>query len=187
MCGRYEIVISEAELREIIDVVQKKFPGEKLHTGEIFPTNNVPVLLYRDDTISPEIASWGFPQYSGKKGVIINARRETVEERLLFREAFLTQRCVVPASGFYEWTSQKPKQKYLLALPGLYMAGLAKNIGSSQRMVILTTAANSSIAQIHSRMPVLLSKAQIPDWLNNTVAARQIMAGTMPPLEGIAC
>lgn len=189
MCGRYEIKISEAELKDIIAEVQKKFPGEELDTSEIFPTNKVPVLLGQGNQAYWQPTIWGFPQYGDKPGVIINARAETVEEKPSFRDSFLFRRCAVPASGFYEWTKQ-PKQKYLFQLPGenvLYMAGLVKTVGDSQRFVILTTSANSSVDKVHHRMPVILMKGQIPVWLNDTNAARQILAGKMPVLESVAC
>lgn len=190
MCGRYEIKISEAELKDIIAEVQKKFPGEELDTSEIFPTNKVPVLVQQGSQPWWQPTIWGFPQYGNKPGVIINARAESVEEKPSFRESFLLRRCAIPATGFYEWTKTPPKSKYLFTLPGeavLYMAGLVKEINASQRFVVLTTLANSSVEKIHHRMPVVLRREQITDWLSDVDAARRILAGEMPMLEKVAC
>jgi len=185
MCGSYVIEISDVELAEIIAEVQKKFPGEKLDTSDIYPKNKAPLLMRQGAQTWWQPAIWGLPQYANKPGVIFNARAESVEEKPAFRDSFLFKRCAVPSSGFYEWTKIPPKRKYLFRLPGenlLYMAGLAKEIASSQRFVILTTAANASVAEIHHRMPVILTQDQLTAWLNDVDFARRILAGQMPAL-----
>lgn len=183
MCGRYTLFTdTEAmEIRDIIEQVQRSNPDTPIKTGEIFPTNTVPILL--NDKLRPEAAIWGFPNYA-RKGVIINARSETAPEKKTFKNPMLTSRCVVPSTGFYEWTQDDKKIKYLFArktLP-LYMAGLYSDFAGERRFVILTTAANSSVADVHNRMPVILESEELKAWASDTHAAFDILSRMPPPL-----
>ena len=184
MCGRY-ILFSDAEMqdiRDIIDEVQRKTNGD-IKTGEIFPTDKAPVLIQQQGIITPEAVKWGFPGFNGK-GVIINARAETVQEKPMFRRSLLTKRCVIPSTGFYEWSHDSKKQKYQFNLPGtqsLYMAGLYNEFDGQQRFVILTTNANISMSEVHNRMPVVLNQDKMSRWLFDTQAAIDILSST-PPL-----
>lgn len=185
MCGRY-IIFSETEMqdiRDIIEEVQRKTNGG-VKTGEIFPTDKAPVLIQQQGNITPEAVRWGFPGFNGK-GVIINARAETVQEKPMFRRSLLTKRCVIPSTGFYEWSHDGKKQKYQFNLPGtpsLYMAGLYSEFEGQQCFVILTTEANNSMAEIHNRMPVILDHSNMNRWLLDTQAAIDILVKSPPEL-----
>lgn len=190
MCGRYSLLNERdiADIREIIEEISKKYPNTPMAHGEIYPTNTVPILTGGQAALSPELASWGFPKYQGK-GVIINARGETAAEKRTFRDSLLARRCAVPSTGFYEWTHDAVKQKYLFRLPeadALYLAGLYQEFKGERRFVILTTAANSSMSQIHDRMPVILPKRLLGPWVNDTDMALNYLQSTMPPLERTA-
>ncbi len=182
MCGRYNFSVEEsAELREIVRQIEARNTKADWHTGEIFPTNQAPVLLWEQGDKASELLGWGFPGFKGN-GTIINARAETAGERPMFRESLKERRCVVPSSGFYEWDASK--QKYLFRLPNedtLYMAGLWREFDGQRRFCIVTTAANSSISDVHSRMPVVLPKSRTEDWLGSNSAAEEILH-TIPPL-----
>lgn len=182
MCGRYNFSAEEsAELREIVRQIEAKNTQADWHAGEIYPTNAVPILLWEQKRTEPELVSWGFPGFQGSR-TIINARAETAAERPMFRKSLDTRRCVIPSSGFYEW--DKEKQKYLFRLPGedaLYMAGLWNEFAGERKFCIVTTEANDSIADIHSRMPVVLPKAQLSDWLESRTAAEEILH-SIPPM-----
>ena len=107
MCGRYYVEIDEDELREIgaeADRLANAFPGGipgeiplKLH-GEMFPTNVVPVQTGRSRYVPMK---WGFVSYDKK--TIINARSETALQKPMFKKPMLENRCLIPASGYYEW------------------------------------------------------------------------------------
>lgn len=173
MCGRYSLFDEQdnAEIRQIIEEVNQRYPDQPIRTGEIFPTNTVPILTADGTGLTPKPLVWGFPKYTGS-GVIINARAETAEEKKTFRQSLFTSRCIVPSTGFYEWDAQK--RKYLFRLPGeqtLYMAGISKEYDGIQRYVILTTAANNSIKDVHHRMPVILPKDKLKMWASDTDAA----------------
>lgn len=184
MCGRY-ILFTDPELREIRDIineVQRKIHGE-IKTGEIFPTDRALILIQSQGILSPEAVVWGFPG-SHSKGVIINARAETVPEKPMFRNCLAARRCVIPSTGFYEWSHDGKKTKYQFNLPGagaLYMAGLYNEYQGENRFVILTTAANASMANVHNRMPVVLDRDRMEHWMNSEQAAVELLSEV--PLE----
>lgn len=126
MCGRYTL-FTDSEYRELIRIIQevgKRFPDQPVKTGEIYPTNRVPVLTGTHMELAAEPCIWGFPQYQ-RSGVIINARAETAIEKRTFKNSLLYDRCVVPSSGFYEWDKKKNKIRFNTHPDDvLYMAGL---------------------------------------------------------------
>ena len=110
-------------------------------------------------------AIWGFP---GRNGLVINARSETAERR--FAEAFQGHRVVVPADGFYEWTGPRDARRPIWFRPRdgkfLFLAGLAETLPDGRlAFTILTTEAAGEVARIHDRMPVLLPREKVRDWL----------------------
>lgn len=187
MCGRYSLFTSEEEreIREIIAEVNRKHPNAELKTGEIFPTNTAPVLISGVSRLEPEPLVWGFPNFQNK-GVIINARAETAEQKKMFRESLLERRCVIPSTGFYEWKQDADKQKYLFRNPEsrlTWLAGFYNEFGGERRYVILTTAPNESMRDIHNRMPVVLPKEQLEDWIFHTNDAMEILRKVPPLLQ----
>jgi putative SOS response-associated peptidase YedK len=122
---------------------------------------------------------WGLVinQEQGRRRYLINARAETVESRPTFAEAFAHRRCVIPASGFYEWTGPSyARQPFwihrrdgdLLFFAGLYRDSAKHDPGTQTAFTILTCAANSTLATIHDRMPVILSDRDADDWINSS-------------------
>ena len=181
MCGRYHIDFEIEEIREIFEEIEKRYPGVIMSTGEIFPTNNVPIITPE----GPKPAFWGFQKWDGK-GHIINARGETVETKKTFSKPFEKQRCIIPTTGFYEWTKDKTKTKYFFELPDdsiLYLAGLYEYYENELCMVILTHRPNESMDGVHDRMPVILTDDQLTLWLNETDEARQIIEMNSPLLK----
>lgn len=184
MCGRYSLFTEQdnEEILKMVQTVHDKLKTEML-IGEVFPTNLVPVFVERSGKVVIELMRWGFPNFRNKKGVLINARAETAVEKSMFREAVFTGRCVIPSTGFYEWN--KEKEKYKFNLPGedtLYMAGLWKEYDGKQKFVILTTSSNCSMREIHDRMPLVLRKKQVREWLCNTQKAVEILNEVPPEL-----
>ena len=175
MCGRYYIETDTEELRQIIAEVEQKQGNSEAHAmmkaGEIFPTNIVPVI----GSDGASLMKWG---YSGYKNRVINARSEIAFEKPMFRKSLLERRCLIPASGYYEWrrteSGSKSKQKYALYRPGrpLYMAGIwRREQGEALPVfVILTREAGPAIADIHDRMPVILPEETQQDWLSGGAA-----------------
>lgn len=176
MCGRYEFS-SEEDINEIQTILQEidaDFPEASFKTGEIFPTGHAPVYTASDGKPGLGVMQWGFPKWDGK-GVIINAKSETAAEKRTFSRLLEEKRCVIPSTGFYEWYKKdkvKRKDKYLFQMkdsPMLYMAGLYNKFQDGEDIrecfVIFTRAANRSIQDIHDRMPVILHKNELENWL----------------------
>ena len=118
-----------------------------------------------------------------KKGVIINARAETVFEKKTFRDSVINRRCVIPSTGFYEWDSAR--RKYLFRLEGtntLYMAGIYSYYQDEPRFVILTTQANDSMKDVHNRMPLVIYKSEIETWIMDDKATGDILHRVPPML-----
>lgn len=182
MCGRYNFTVEQSdEILEILEKLNAKFQNKQVKTGEIYPTDSVPILVEEQRQISPIPSAWGFPKFDGK-GVIINARSETAFEKRTFRDSLMNRRCIVPSTGFYEWDSGK--KKYLFRMEGtnaLYMAGLYTSYGNETRYVILTTDANESMREIHNRMPLIIQKAEIAAWITDNRATNEFLRRT-PPL-----
>ena len=192
MCGRYYIAIEEedADIGQILEEISGKYSGTPeyaaLKTGEIFPTETVPVLIApHGRNREARLMKWGFPGFGGR-GVVINARSETAEEKLTFRRSVKTGRCLVPATGFYEWRhsgTQKKKDKYLLRLPDtptLYFAGLYDIFRDAAgkpypAFAIVTTDANDSVRPLHDRMPLILNGEDRQAWLQDEGFARKLL------------
>lgn len=182
MCGRYQVDFeANKELKKVLNQLNQKYPGNQIKKGEVFPTNQAAILVRYQDEVAAEISTWGYPQFTGK-GVIINARAETAFEKKTFRESVISRRCVIPTSGFYEW--DKEKNKYLFTEKGedvLYLGGLFQFYNEGNRFVILTTAANESMKEVHHRMPIILKKEQVMPWLMDMEQAN-ILLHVMPPM-----
>lgn len=185
MCGRYAF-FTDRELQEIDEIIEKisdDIQRDKMTTGEIFPTNVAPVFIPQREIITPKLMVWGFPNFHNK-GVIINARAETVKEKQLFSSSLRARRCIIPSTGFYEWNAEK--KKFIFNTPDsqmLYMAGIYNQFEGETRFVILTTEANKSMATIHNRMPVVIPKNQIDDWLLDLNQVDDILFGQHPDLQ----
>lgn len=184
MCGRYTL-FTDKEIQELEDIIAKiddDVRKEKMKTGEIFPSDTVPVLLYEREEIKPRLLTWGFQGFKNKQ-LIINARAETAGEKPMFRAALENRRCVIPSTGFYEWDRNKTKYQFNMPHSSmLYMAGLYSQFDQEDRFVILTRDANASVSRVHHRMPVVLEQMHIRDWLSDRDAARDILSGAGPEL-----
>ena len=180
MCGRYEFTKERSEeLFQIAHEIELRYGAGAWSPGEIRPTNLAPVLVSEGKTVRPELQTWG---YRLPNSLVINARAETAAEKPIFRDSVVHRRCVIPSSGFWEWSQSK--RKFFFKLPGetvLYMAGLYSMRDGMPRYCILTTAANESMREVHHRMPLVLRREQITPWLEQPETATEILA-LVPPL-----
>jgi putative SOS response-associated peptidase YedK len=196
MCGRYTLASpNPAEVRSRFAIgdtvpVRQRFnvaPGDDV----------LAVTTDREGVPRGEQLRWGLvPSWSkdpttGLK--MINARVETVTERPAYRRAFERYRCLIVADGFYEWqrVPTGPKQPFhitradgrLFAFAGLWSIWHAPDGGKLRTCTIITTAANSAIASLHDRMPVILAEETEASWLDSAAKPdqlREILVG-LPP------
>lgn len=184
MCGRYYIEDDDSaeELRKIIEEVQRKLDEqnkvEKVKTGEIFPTDMVPVIANNKQLIpTPFAMKWGYSLPDGK--LIINARSETAVEKSLFRDGMLNRRCLIPATNYFEWEKRgKEKVKYAInpaQQTMLYMAGIYRIENKKAVFAVLTREPAEQIAFIHDRMPVILSGKMRDAWLDPRIPANEML------------
>lgn len=161
-------------------------------TAVIKPGDQWPHIRAADGTRGLDLGTWGFPPPTGRTNPIINARCETMDVLPTFVNAFEHHRCVVPATGYYEWKkevdgSRTPWQftlegegANLFLMAGLFMVD--SKIGQ-KRFVIVTTEPNEIAAEIHDRMPVILSDDMIDTWLSAD-AAPETLKRLCRPYEG---
>lgn len=174
MCGRY--FADEETTKEIKELTKQEKLLEEGKTGEIYPKDQVIILTgEKDNHLKAEKQQWGFPGYK-KSQLIINARAETALEKPTFKESIQQRRCIILADWFYEWDSKKNKVKFQKKdMPVLYMAGFYKHFSDKNHFIILTTKANTSVADVHDRMPLLLEKEEILDWIYDKSKMEQFL------------
>ncbi len=186
MCGRYLFSTQEyKEFQQIVRDAQRRSNGQhnelNFPAGDIAPTNEAPVLISSGNKIVSEFQRWGIPGWRG--GLMINARAETVCVKPMFRRSMAAQRCVIPASGYYEWDAGR--HKYFFQLPGkpIYLAGVYDNCEGNNCFVILTTAPNEVVKDIHDRMPLILNHDQVRPWLTDAQSALSLLTIVPPALQ----
>lgn len=157
MCGRFCIAASPGDLMERYQI---PIPPEYYPDYNIYPGRNVLVITCANRRFHAEMPYWG---YSGLGHFIINARSETFHEKRIFKTGD-TRRCIIPASGFYEWKSVQGKRHpwYIHSQSDaiLSFAGITRRRGELDEVVILTTSSWEPVSDIHPRSPVILSPEQ---------------------------
>jgi putative SOS response-associated peptidase YedK len=182
MCGRFT---QRYTWREVHDLYDLSGAARNLQAHyNIAPTDTVEVVRSAAGGTSELVPMrWGLIPYWWKKPLkqlpaTFNARAESVVDKPVFRDAFKRHRCIVPASGYYEWiTKLDGKQPYFISAADggvLSFAGLWdrwKNPETGEPVMsctIIVTDANQLTRAIHDRMPVLLDKADFGAWLGGT-------------------
>jgi putative SOS response-associated peptidase YedK len=177
MCGRYQLV-HPSLMAQRFGVEQQALDVFALAPNvNVSPTQRVPaVLAYH----TLEVLRWGIIQPWAKDmhSAAINARAESIAEKATFRRAFRGQRCLIPASGFYEWQTtahlrtKTPflftvKDADLFAFAGLYEVWRDPASGHELRTcAIITTTPNALVVSVHDRMPVILLPEDEAEWLD---------------------
>jgi putative SOS response-associated peptidase YedK len=126
------------------------------------------VLSYRDKYKVGYI-KWGFQT---DFGLVINARSESMYEKVLFKNLIEANRCVILSDGFYEWDHKnKSKNPYYLVNENKEMrayAGLWRRVGKNYEVIIITKEAKGLISDIHDRLPVILNVKQAKEWMQQS-------------------
>lgn len=183
MCGRY--VLGDSSWFEYFKALSIIRPNEQMGGARfhVCPTQSMPIILGRDKGYFEINAQWGLRPRWNDRQLLINAKIETARSKPTFSKAWSLHRCLVPASGWYEWTGAKgAKQPWYIATdqPVISFAGLyfeTSDLGASY--VILTRAADPAVADIHHRMPVMLRDDQYRSWLDHDAANDDAVIETM--------
>jgi putative SOS response-associated peptidase YedK len=195
MCYRY-VMQSEA-LRVLAERLGIARPIDWRSRYNLAPSENVPAVRRAPGADGLEMVTlrWGLvPAWSREADPVrapANARAEGLASRPMFREAFRRRRCLVPASGFYEWQGRRgSKQPYLFrAHDGspLCFAGLWETwrdpAGNRilETCAIITTSPNDVVRPIHDRMPALLAPEDCPRWLDSRLGEASELAPLLRP------
>lgn len=180
MCGRYQLTTAPEALRALFGYVeQPNFPPREA----IAPTEPIGIVGDTFGTRHFMLVRWGFlPGFVKDVAsfpLLFNARGETLAEKPAFRNAIRRRRCLVPASGFYEWRREGEgraarRTPYLctradgqpLALAGIWETHVGGDGSEIDTAAIITTAANGTMAAIHERMPVIIEPGDFDTWLD---------------------
>lgn len=184
MCGRFNLLAEPEQLIAHFDLqrLRRYDPSYNIPPGRKILT----VVRLQDGSHKAVNLWWGLlPSWAKDKKIstrLINARAETVAEKPSFRAAYRKRRCLIPATGFYEWRqSEHGKQAHHIYRQdrGLFaFAGLWEHWEDAHETVysctIITTAANSLMLPVHERMPVVLSDKNYREWLNPESPVEQL-------------
>lgn len=188
MCGRFTITHPNAALAALFDAVAGNDLPESPRYN-ICPTNPVAVVTF-DGGRRLRSMRWGLvpPWYKAVNDgpLIINARSDTVAEKPAFREAIRQRRCILPASGFYEWSAGPNATRlpwYITRRDGAPMAfaALWNHWGDMDTVAMVTGDGGPNMAGIHDREPVILEPADWPLWLGEAGHGAALLMKATPP------
>ncbi len=198
MCGRYTFTFDAGSLAEAFGLVP---PGFTIVKGyNIAPGQHIVIVRPEGGQRVADVAFWGLipgwvkdPNTFSKP---INARGETLTEKATFRTAFKRKRCLIPASGFYEWKAGgngkqpfyiHPTGGHLFAFAGLMEDWQGPNGEMMVSACIITTEPNALMAGLHDRMPVILPRGAWGLWLDPAAQVREVQPLLVPcPAESMA-
>jgi putative SOS response-associated peptidase YedK len=194
MCGRVRLDTDWSEIVRIFEIDMTEL-DDWSPKYNIAPTHLVPVLTGPRGHRSARYMSWGFVPWFEKspkpRSRPINAKAEGVVTSGMFKGAFARHRCIVPASGFYEWTTEPDgKQPWLftrtdglpLALAGIWDRWRPEGGPALDTFCVLTTAANADTSMVHDRMPVVLPDRAAMDLWTDADADEVLLARLLAPL-----
>ena len=189
MCGRYFLDTLPEEMLDHFSVTQVP-PFDPSYN--VAPTDVMPIVVEKDGIRRIGPARWGLIPYWAKDEKIgykmINARAETIAARPAYREAWQRRRCLVPASGFFEWRKLAAggKQPYairradhgLIAFGGLWERWRRPDDEIVISYTIVTVPPNDKVAPLHDRMPLIIQPGRYGAWL--TAAADDLSDDLVP-------
>lgn len=184
MCGRY---FFDAKIAlEVEDELELDSGLLSVSSGDVTPAMS-PAVITADrgsDGTSLKVSDMFWGVTGNDKKLVINARAESALEKPMFSDSVERRRLVIPAAGFYEWDKDKNKVTfYKKDKSPIYLAGFYKLSDNKDSFVILTTAANESMIMVHDRMPLIIEKNAVKDWIFDTDAAKEMLGMKMPLLE----
>jgi putative SOS response-associated peptidase YedK len=187
VCGRFGLFVTPEILEEyfsvtdlVADVTNPRY--------NVTPGRAVAAVREHDGRRRLDALQWGLVPFWAKDASIgrklVNARLDSVETKPAFREAWQRRRCLIPASGFYEWSEPQGGRKRpyfirsgaepLLALAGLWERWRTPTGEKLETCVIVTTDANAQLEPIHDRMPLLVPRDAQALWLDPTSSMEDV-------------
>ncbi|WP_062287988.1 SOS response-associated peptidase [Demequina phytophila] len=204
MCGRYANFLTEQELVDAFEIAVIADDARLAPRYNIGPMQETAIVVARkEEGRSLELARWGLvPSWAKDPAIgsrMFNARSETVAEKPSFRSAFAKRRCLVPASGYYEWTTRDgvktphfihTEDGSPLAFAGLFEFWKDKAQGDDAPWLascsIVTTASRGDMQEIHDRQPVMLVPDEADAWLDAASTQDDLFAAIAAPAPELA-
>ncbi len=160
----------------------------------VCPTQMIPVAVTKDGQRTLEWMRWGFLPHCYKTPndgpLIINARSEGIADKPAFRVACRERRCLIPASGFYEWTIapdkgrdpwfMQPSSGGQMAFGGVFQDWTGPDGKVHQTVAVVTCAANKAMSVLHHRMPVIVARDDFPLWLGEAGHGASVLMRPAP-------
>ena len=198
MCGRYTYKLSWAQIVSLYRLTLPEEPPELLKPSyNVCPTDVMPIIRPAGNGRELVMAGWGLvpfwlkpDQLARQPYATINARSDRIQTAPTYREPFKQRRCIVPASGWYEWQkigakTKKPFHFQPTATPfafgGVYDVWKGDGGRAITSFAIVTTDAAPGTRQYHDRMPLVLEEQQFEDWMRGPP---ELAAGMMKPYGG---
>lgn len=201
MCGRYTLIADAEAIRNLFNLPAF---DERLAVPRYNIAPTQPIVVVRREARGRELVPmrWGLIPGWAKDPkampLMINARAEGITEKASFRNAFRRRRCLVPASGFYEWQARGkgPKQPFairpgaaeLLAFAGLWETWCGADGSEIDTAAIVTVPSNERLRDLHDRMPAVIAPADFEAWLSSDLTLKAAEALLRPaPEELFTC
>ena len=182
MCGRYKIT---KPVSKTADIVKTNIKVEDTDNYNAHPTQKLPIIRSYTNGKALELCEWGLvPAWSKKLekfSPLINARKETLVEKVTFKNLIQASRCLVLVDGYYEWKrEEKNKIPYYFTKEDDGLMFLAA-IHQDNQFCIITREATEEISKIHHREPLIINQSQINNYLNVKKDAMEILNSIKPP------
>ena len=182
MCGRYKIT---KPVTKTVDLVKSNIKVEDSENYNAHPTQKLPIIKSYTNGKALELCEWGLvPAWSKKLdkfSPLINARKETLMEKITFKNLIQTSRCLVPVDGYDEWRrEEKNKIPYYFTKKDdefMFLAAIHQN----NQFCIITREATKEISKIHHREPLIINQSQINNFLNVKKDAMEVLNSIKPP------
>ena len=196
MCGRYAATLPPEMMVELFNLFNRMDYPPRYN---IKPTEPIIAIWEQQGRRTAQLVRWGFVPGWVKDPrqfpLLINARAETMRDKPAFRDSLRNQRCIIPASGYYEWKKgpDGSRQRYYItmadgspmAFAGLYATWSGPEGEEVDTAAIVTVDASAEVATIYDRMPAILRGDAIAAWLNTReVEARHAVQLALPLPEG---
>lgn len=170
MCSRFE----NKETGESIfkkfekDFLMLNLAPKNLKQINIAPSDDILVIQKNEKQFEITSFTWGIKFPGDKSPLIFNSRTETISEKPYWKKLFKSNRCIIPATAFYEWQSfgtgskaiKIPQKIWLEDMPLFFMVGIYVTIENRIFASLITSSPNSTIAKVHNRMPVVLNREE---------------------------
>jgi putative SOS response-associated peptidase YedK len=200
MCGRFTITISYEELLDYLDesfdIKSTQIQPSDVRRYNVAPSQNVIAIIHDGQKFRAGTLKWGlipsFAKDEKSSFQMINAKAETLTNKVAFKNLIQTKRCLVVADSFYEWkrlNHEKQPYRFLLknhkpfTMAGLWTTYQRPDGSKIHTCTIITTQANALVSLIHERMPVIIAKEHQKHWLDQNMRYNQHLENLLVPFN----